>query len=397
MSIEIIVPKLGWSMEECTFSGWLKRDGECVKVGEPLFTLETDKSAQDVESADAGILGIPPDAPKPGDTVKVGSRVGFLLAEGETLSSPATPAAPLPAPSAVPCESAAARPSPAPSEAPVGEAPASPRARRAARDLGVNLSSLQPTGAGGRIRERDVRKAAAGAVPAGAPPPQGGIPITSLRRMIAERMLNSREKTAPVTLTCRADATRLAALRRRFKSAAGESPAPSYTDILAKLAAAVLQRHPALAGRWDGERIVLPEAIHIGIAVDTEQGLIVPVIRDVLRLTLPELAQRARDLAEAARDRRIRPEDLQGGVFTLTNLGGYGIEAFTPIINYPESAILGLGVIRREPVVLADGSIASREQMTLSLTFDHRVVDGAPAARFLQSLRQAIEDPVIAP
>jgi pyruvate dehydrogenase E2 component (dihydrolipoamide acetyltransferase) len=161
-----------------------------------------------------------------------------------------------------------------------------------------------------------------------------------------------------------------------------------------KLTAAALQRHPLLAGRWAEDRIILPDALHIGLAVDTEHGLLVPVIRHVESLTLPELARQSRDLIAAVRARRVKAEDLQGGVFTISNLGGFGIEAFTPIINFPETAILGLGAIRREPVVLDDGSLASREQLTLSLTFDHRVVDGGPAARFMQTLRQGIEHPV---
>lgn len=146
-----------------------------------------------------------------------------------------------------------------------------------------------------------------------------------------------------------------------------------------------------MAARWERDRIVLPEALHIGIAVDTEHGLLVPVVRDVARRSLLDVAARSRELIEAARARRIRPDDLQGGCFTLTNLGGFGIEAFTPIINPPETAVLGLGAILREPVVREDDTLGVRDQMTLSLTFDHRVVDGAPAARFLQDLCRRLE------
>jgi pyruvate dehydrogenase E2 component (dihydrolipoamide acetyltransferase) len=205
-------------------------------------------------------------------------------------------------------------------------------------------------------------------------------------------MKQSQAQTAPVTLTCRVDATNLVALRTQFKTAGGDAPVPSYTDIIAKLAAIALQRHPTLAGRWDGDKILLPDAINIGIAVDTEHGLLVPVIRNVQNLSLPDLVRASRELIQATQARRVKPEQLQGGVFTITNLGGFGIEAFTPIINFPETAILGLGAIRREAVVLEDGHMASREQVMLSLTFDHRVVDGAPAARFLQNLQQGIEN-----
>ena len=162
---------------------------------------------------------------------------------------------------------------------------------------------------------------------------------------------------------------------------------------MAKLVAIALAQHPLLGGKWEEDRIVVPAAIHIGIAVDTEHGLLVPVVRDVAHLSLPDLARRSSELIEAARARRTKAEDLQGGVFTITNLGAFGIEAFTPIINYPETAVLGLGAIRWEAVVLPNGQLAAREQISLSLTFDHRVVDGAPAARFLQMVTGLIEEP----
>jgi len=377
-------------MEEGVFVGWLKQDGDFVKAGEPLFTLENEKASQDVESTDSGILKIPPDAPKSGATVKVGCRLGYLVAEGETLpvnKPPTPPVSARPTITDASSSSIAANAELKLATPSSSQIPSSPRARRAARELGVDISSLPVTGKGGRIRERDVLAAAK------RPSPTRELPVTALRRTIAERMINSVSRTAPVTLTCRADATNLVALRNQFKSTAGDSPVPSYTDIVAKLVAVALRSHPVLAGRWEGERIVLPDAIHIGIAVDTEHGLLVPVVRHVADLPLLELGRRSRDLIEATRSRRVKPEDLQGGNFTITNLGGFGIDAFTPIINYPETAVLGLGAIRREPAVLDDGSLASREQITLSLTFDHRVVDGAPAARFLQTLCQGIENP----
>ncbi|MBC7856154.1 MAG: 2-oxo acid dehydrogenase subunit E2, partial [Pirellulaceae bacterium] len=159
-----------------------------------------------------------------------------------------------------------------------------------------------------------------------------------------------------------------------------------------KLTAAALQQHPMLAARWEETHLALPDGIHIGIAVDTEEGLIVPVLRDVPSLSLLELAARSRDMIESVRDNKFTVDDLQGGVFTITNLGSYGIDAFTPIINLPETAILGVGCIRREPAVI-DTQIVPRDQVTLSLTFDHRIVDGAPAARFLQAIRLAVENP----
>jgi len=386
-------------MEEGTFLGWLKKDGDTVKEGDPLYTLESDKAAQEVESTDSGILSIPASAPQTGDVVKVGSLLGHLLAEGEASPTPGMPVAADEVSESTTIEQAphALETSIPPSASPAGEFPASPRARRAAKELNVDLETLEPTGKGGRIRERDVLCAQ----PQPKNPADSTIPakegrevaVTTLRRTIAGRMMDSHKNTAPVTLTTRADATNLVALRSQLKAAGDASLVPAYNDIVAKLTAFALHRHPLLAAKWDNERIILPDAIHIGIAVDTEHGLMVPVIRDVGSLSLHDVTRRSRDLIEATRSRRLTPADLQGGSFTITNLGSFGIEAFTPIINYPETAVLGLGAIRREMVWLETGGSAVRDQIMLSLTFDHRVVDGAPAARFLQMLRQGIENP----
>ncbi|MFZ4767566.1 MAG: dihydrolipoamide acetyltransferase family protein, partial [Roseimicrobium sp.] len=253
----------------------------------------------------------------------------------------------------------------------------------------VDLATLAPTGKGGRIRECDVLAASTKPTPAS----MREVSITTMRRTIATRMVNSLNNTAPVTLTCRCDATQLVTLREQLK-AAGASRVPSYTDIIAKISASALITHPLLTARWDRERLLMPEHIHIGIAVDTDAGLLVPVLRDVSTSSLTAIASQSCQLIEVARAGRLIAADMQGGCFTITNLGSFGIEGFTPIINYPETAILGLGAIIREPVALEDGTLTSRQQMTLSLTFDHRILDGAPAARFLQTLRQRIESPV---
>jgi pyruvate dehydrogenase E2 component (dihydrolipoamide acetyltransferase) len=214
-----------------------------------------------------------------------------------------------------------------------------------------------------------------------------------MRRTIANRMVNSLNNTAPVTLTCRCDATGIVTLRTQLK-AAGAAVVPGVTDIIAKITAGALHEHPLLTAQWEAEHLLVPNDIHIGIAVDTEAGLLVPVLRDVYTTSLTAIATQSRRLFETARAGRLSSADMQGGCFTITNLGGFGIEGFTPIINHPETAILGLGAILLEPVALADGTLTSRRQMTLSLTFDHRILDGAPAARFLQTLRQRIEGPV---
>jgi len=270
---------------------------------------------------------------------------------------------------------------------------ASPRARRVASELGIDWTGLSGTGAGGRIRERDVRAAASLRSSSMNSKSIGRrLPLTNRRRVIAQRMVASRQATVPVTLTTRADATQLVKLRDEFKSLAGSKLIPSYQDIVTKLVAQALKGHPLLAGRWEEDAIVVPadNQLHLGVAVDTEEGLVVPVIRNVGELTLDEIVHQSRRLLELARAGKLTASDMQGGVFTITNLGAFGIDAFTPIINSPETAILGVGTIRREPFVLDDGVIVARHEITLSLTFDHRIVDGAPAARFLQAIVNSI-------
>ncbi len=215
------------------------------------------------------------------------------------------------------------------------------------------------------------------------------------RQAIADRLRASRDLTVPVTLTTTSDATNLAALREQFKS----HPAgivPTYADLIACLVARVLRRHAQLAVHWDDDhRSLIPigaDGIHVGIAVDTPDGLLVPVLRDVLGKPLLSVAEESRLLSDRARSGRLRAAEMQGGAITISNLGAYGIEAFTPVINDPQVAILGLGAIRREAVVLADERIVPRQRLTLSLTFDHAAVDGAPAAAFLRDVSEALEN-----
>jgi pyruvate dehydrogenase E2 component (dihydrolipoamide acetyltransferase) len=211
--------------------------------------------------------------------------------------------------------------------------------------------------------------------------------------MIAEKMMQSQNATAAVTLMVQADATDLVSLRAQLKALATEGePLPSFNDILVKLVAEALIEYPEINSRWTGERIVQCGGIHVGVAVDSEAGLVVPVIRDVPGLTLREVATRSRDLIDRARTRRLAPEEMGGGTFTVSNLGPMGIDAFTPIINAPECAILGVGRITRQAAVVGD-AVVPRDRLWLSLTFDHRIVDGGPAARFLERVRVLVENP----
>jgi pyruvate dehydrogenase E2 component (dihydrolipoamide acetyltransferase) len=377
MAHEITVPRLGWTMEEGTFGGWLKPDGGAVREGDELFVLESDKASEAITALDAGTLHIVPGGPAQGDVVKVGQRLGYLLAPGE--ATPTTePTAVAPAVAAP--VAAARRPR---EKAPDRRNAVSPRARRAARELGIDWSGLNGSGRTGRIVERDVRAAAARGSAA-----DRVVPHSPIRRLIAARMAASAHTVAPVTLTTKADATRLREYRESRKSQGGL--VPGYTELILAATAKALRRHPLLNARWQDDAVVLCAGIHVGIAVDTPTGLVVPVVRDADRLMVDQLAARFKDMADRARSRRLRAEEMEGGTFTISNLGMYGIDAFTPIINLPECAVLGIGRVVPEPAV-HEGKIAVRDRVTLSLTFDHRVVDGAPAARFLNDLRLLIE------
>jgi pyruvate dehydrogenase E2 component (dihydrolipoamide acetyltransferase) len=262
---------------------------------------------------------------------------------------------------------------------------ASPRARRLAKQHGVDLSAVRGSGKSGRIRERDIVLASGGRQP-----PDAIAATSTTRKSIAARLLASRANTAPVTLTAQVDCVNLVNLREQFKVV--DSPAPSFNDFFVKLVAAALQQHPRLAAQWTDAGIVPPKIINIGFAVDTDAGLLVPVIRDVPTLGLRQIAARSRELIDKARGGTLAVRDMADGCFTITSLGSFGIDAFTPIINLPECAILGIGRIERRPVMDGD-RVVGREQVWLSLTFDHRIVDGAPAARFLQTLAQLIANP----
>ena len=442
MAFEITIPRLGWSMEEGTFSGWLKKDGEIVRRGDVLFELEGEKALQEIEALDEGVLRIPTDGPQPGAVLKVGAVIGYLLADGESLpkAAGATSAAGVSTAQeeiSVSTEdmNAGASPSvrrlarelavdlktvrgtgirdritdddvrlaarrqsePVPGNTTfrvAAEVIATPRARRAARLAGIDPATLHGTGRNGRIRERDVTLAARSQSKTALNSDGQRFVLSGRRKVIADRLAASHQQTVPVTLTSQADATNLVSLREQFRTN-GESLVPAFHDIITKLVAGCLQQHRQLAGRWDRDSIVLPSdpEMHIGLAVDTPEGLIVPVLRNVLSEPLLRLAAESSRMIAKAREGRLSGTDMQDAVFSITNLGSFGIDAFTPVINLPETAILGLGTIRKQPVAGVDNRIEVRSIMTLSLTFDHRAVDGAPAARFLQAVVAAIESP----
>ena len=389
MAIEITVPRLGWNMDEGVFAGWLKADGALVRSGDPLFSLEGEKATQDVESIDAGVLRLTAGAPNVGDTVAVGSVIGYLIEGGEVFTLLDIHSPSLLTPTII-STNGPSQPEPPRNDASPRLRPrSSPLARRIARELGVDWTRLQGGGRGGRVRKADVLAAARAVQPG----PGRSIAVSSARKTIAARLVESQRTTAPVTLTTTVDASNLVGLRQQFKAAdpSGQD-VPGVTDLLVKLSALALRDHPLLHARWGLDRLDVPDEANVGIAVDTDAGLIVPVIAGAAGLGLRAIAARSRELILRARAGGLRSGDLQGATFTVSNLGAFGIEAFTPIINPPECAVLGVGRIERRPVMDGD-RVIGRERMFLSLTFDHRIVDGAPAARFLQHLSKLIENP----
>lgn len=377
MAEEIAMPRLGWTMEEGTLVEWLKTEGEQVETGEILFTVESDKALNEIETFSSGILCIPPGAPQPGDTVPVGTLLGYLLQTGEEMpteraSASGDPASPIPVPATLHNQ---------PTPAAKGNSAISPRARRIANELNISWHHIKGSGQTGRIIERDIRAVTA------QPPGSTG----HIRELIANRLWQSQNETAAVTLTTEADATGLVDLRAGFKASQG-TDAPTYNHMIAKLTALALGEHPALNASWQNGAPHQYESVHLGLAVDTEGGLLVPVIRDADSKSLAQIATEARALALKARRHTLGPDALQDGTFTISNLGMYGIDAFTPIINLPQAAILGLGRIVEKPAVF-QGQVVPRALMALSLTFDHRILDGGPAARFLDRVRTFIEQP----
>jgi pyruvate dehydrogenase E2 component (dihydrolipoamide acetyltransferase) len=450
MVTEVILPKLGQTMEEGAIIEWFKKEGDPVTRGDLLFSIESDKAVLEVEATARGFLRkilVPA-----GQVVPVLTVVALITRTAdEDISSHIAPEAAVavaqqPA-KAHAAELAGPEPPVATSE-PVqttGRIFASPRARKTAREqgvdltlvagsgpngrivegdvldhlatrpkatpmavktadaLGIDLTQVTGTGISGRITKADVEAVTETEAPIVTPLPAETrtaetVPVSGVRRIIAERMAASHTATARVTLVTEADVTALVETREQLKASVTEEWgfAPGYSDLLGLVVARALREFPYMNARLDssGESIEQFKYVNLGMAVDTERGLLVPVIRDADTKGLRALGAEFRTLVERARSGQSLPDDLSGGTFTITNLGMYDIDAFTPIINLPEAAILGVGRIQPKPVVRGD-EIVARDMWTLSLTFDHRLVDGAPAARFLQRIKMLVENPYL--
>jgi pyruvate dehydrogenase E2 component (dihydrolipoamide acetyltransferase) len=398
-------------MESGTIVRWLKSEGERVERGEPLYELDTEKVTQEVEADASGVLlkilaG-------EGDEIEVGRAIAVIGEEGEKVEVAA------PEPDAAPAERAPepAAEEPAATEASAAEsAPsadggrvkASPLARRIARERGIDLAAITGTGPEGRIVAEDVERAehapraataAAGASPARAAPVPAGevevVPLKGIRKAIARRMTEAWEAPA-FQIAVTADMTAAIRLREALVARVAEGETrPTYSDILTKVCAVALMRHRAVNALFAGEEIHLQPTANVGIAVAVENGLLVPVLRSCETKTIPRLAAERADIVARTRAGTLRQEDLEGGTFTISNLGMYGVDRFVAVLNPPQAAILAVGAIEERAVVL-DGELVARPVMELTLTCDHRSVDGATAAEFLRTVKQFLEEPGLA-
>jgi len=415
----ITMPALGESVSEGTVTRWLKNVGDSVAVDEALLEVSTDKVDTEIPSPVAGTLlaiDVAVDT-----TVPVGARLGLIGVSGGAVSAPVTPP---PAPATPVAAAPAAVSAPVtPPLAPVSAAPVSqpadayvtPLVRKLASELGVNLAQVKGTGIGGRIRREDVEALARPASPvavasvastpsAAKPPvvsvsPLRGTTVTMsrLRKVIAARMVESLQVSAQLTTVVEVDVTKIARLRDRAKASfeSREGVKLSFLPFFAVAVCEALKQHPVLNSSVEGDQITYHGAEHLGVAVDTERGLLVPVIANAGDLNMGGIARKIADLAARTRDNKVTPDELGGGTFTLTNTGSRGALFDTPIINQPQVAILGLGAVVKRPMVVRgeDGgeTIAIRSMVYLGLSYDHRVVDGADAARFLVTLKERLE------
>lgn len=370
MPIEITVPRLGWSMEEALFAGWLRSDGETVRSGEPLFAVESDKVTMEVESLDNGVLHVPRDSPKAGDVVKAGQRIGLLLAEGES-----------------PEQSIAVSP---PADARPPRIPVSPRARAVARSLGVDLAGIVPREGARRVVEADVRRAFESRA-VSRPAPSRPAPS---RAGIAARMEES-FRAPHFYVHAEADATYLARAREAMIPIVEERHGVrvTYNDFLVRAIALALRAMPAVNSFWkDGAAAPCP-GVHVGLAVQAGERLMVPVIRDADRLTVGEIAAERVRLVERCLKGSANASDFADGSVTLSNLGPFGVDRFQAILNPPQSAIVAVGRIAKRPWVDGDAVVA-RLTVPVSISVDHRVVDGVAAAKFLSGIMGFVESPL---
>jgi pyruvate dehydrogenase E2 component (dihydrolipoamide acetyltransferase) len=430
MATKVFMEALSPTMEEGRLVKWLKNEGDAVKTGDVLAEVETDKAVMELAARGEGVLR--KRLVNEGDAVPVGTLVGVIasaaeditaLVAGSKMEDGRSKAAPAPAAASVAVPVAAPAPAPAPSAispssipspsippssiavSPDGRSLSSPLAKRLADERGLNLAAIAGTGPNGRIIKRDIEAAlTSGPAPAAPKSPSilhlpssidfEDVPLTQIRKTIAKRLAESIGPIPTFYLTAEFDLQRASEMRTAM-AAMGDEYKVSFNDIILKATATALAQHPEVNAHWMGDRIRLHHRVHLGMAVATDDGLIVPVIFDADRKRMSEIAAESKALAKKARERKLTPAEYTGSTFSVSNLGMMQIEQFTAIINPPECAILAIGAIEDRLVVAADGSAQARKRLRVTMSCDHRAVDGAVGARFLQTLRRMIENPLM--
>jgi pyruvate dehydrogenase E2 component (dihydrolipoamide acetyltransferase) len=378
MASEVIMPALGLAQETGKVLRWLKAEGESVAKGEPLLEVETDKVTVEVEAPADGTLGGLRAAE--GDDVPVGQAVAFILAPGESAPEPAAVAA-------EPEGAAREAPAAGAAEQPAGPSPrrrlASPKARRLADEQGVDLDSVTGSGPHGSVLAADLASTGRDGAKT--------LDTGAVWQRMAERVSKSWQTVPHFFLVREVDAGRLQAWRETARAREG-CEGLTHSDLLVRICAAALGEHPRVNATWQNGSVVGQDEINVGLAVATDDALVVPVIHGADRLDLPAIAARRAELVDAARNGHLSPADVQGGTFTISNLGMYGVDAFLAVVNAPQAAILAVGRIA-DRIIAVGGAPAVRPTMTLSLSFDHRVVDGARGAQFLDTVAALVEEP----
>ncbi len=405
----IEMPKLSDTMTEGTLVKWRKKEGDKVSTGDVLAEIETDKATMEMEAFDDGVLH--QFLVAEGAKVPIGGRIAVLLSKGEAPPPAGTPipeasaaaAKSAPAPAAVPERKAAPKSA---DQATSGRVKASPLAKKVAAGKGVDLSKVTGTGPGGRIVAKDVEVAGSagpqvGAAPAAIVPTAGSgdqrIPLSGMRRVIAERLLASKTQLPHFYLHIEVDAGPLMKTRAELNVVTEATGGPKLTvnDFILRAVVAAATRVPAVNASFAGDAIIQYSSVNLCVAVAVEEGLVTPVIRDAQQKSLREISEAVKDLATRARGKKLKPEEYQGGTITVSNLGAYGIESFSAIINPPQAAILSIGAIVKKPVVNARDEIVVGQRMSIGLSADHRVIDGAVGASYLAELRKLVENPAL--
>lgn len=412
MAFEVLMPQLGLTMEEGTVSQWMKHEGDTVKAGDVILEITTDKLTNEVASEyDGVLLKI---VAQEGEDVPVKGLLAYIGQPGEAVGGAAAPAPAAPAPAA---EAAPAAAAPAAAPAPAAAANGaririSPLARKTAARLGVNYAGIAGTGPSGRIVLKDIlaaseaRKSAPApaveAAPAPAPAAKAGalelmegdtvVKLAGMRKVVSQRMWASHNEIPPVTQNIKVDVTELMKFRKMLLAETGKKY--SVNDLILKATAKCLRRHPEMLVSLDGDQIIQRAHVNLGMAVALDAGLIVPVIRDADKLSLDALSAAAKDLAARAKENKLGADEYKGSTFTVSNLGMFGIETFTPIINQPDAAILGVCAIHDELDMDDEGKLFKKQVMRLSVTLDHRLLDGSVVAKFEMDLRDLLEKPM---